>query len=120
LNNLAGQTTIGSDTPLPGFVLVDEEFAQLKRTLTPAEQHRYRTLCSDCAEILYTVAHSITPQQTEREISAKIVRDCYLAGIVPMACSVGADRRPRRYRYLVPDEDQVFHYAVLALGTVNN
>jgi Xaa-Pro dipeptidase len=115
LTSLVGRRRIGADMPLPDMDLIADEFASLRYVLTPAEQVRFRDLCSECGQILEEVAHQVRAGRTEQEIAADIFQQCHRSGITPVVVLVGADDRIARYRHPLPKDNPVKMYAMLVL-----
>jgi len=115
LSELTHGLRIGADTPWPGFQLLDQAIARLRFVLTPSEQYRYRTLCHDASAIMQSIARSIVPGQTEREVAAEITRRCINVGITPSLLLVGADRRVLNDRHPLPRDNPIFNCASLML-----
>jgi Xaa-Pro aminopeptidase len=93
---------IGTDTPSAGRRDVSAAVVAARRSLTPEEADRYRTLGRDAAEALTATLGAASPEWTEHEAAAQTARACLERGIDPIVLLVaGADRLPR-HRHPLP------------------
>ena len=114
LRELTGGRPFGSDTAVPGSVMVDEKIASLRVPLTDSEIRKYRWLGKRCAEAVDSVCRRIRPGMTERGIEALISDALMRHAIRPTVILIGADERILKYRQTPPSNtNKVGKYAMV-------
>ncbi|MCX8053825.1 MAG: M24 family metallopeptidase [Armatimonadetes bacterium] len=108
--------TLGSDTPIEGARYVAPLIDNLRRSLTPAEIERYRSLGKDVSECLAATANEIEPGMTEHQIAGLLDGRLKACGIVPIVTLVAVDERIEHYRHPIPTEKKLVRQAMLVTG----
>lgn len=106
---------IRSDTFLPGLRLLDEDFDELRYSLTPEELARYRKLGKDTTEVVENACKSIKRGMSELEIAGKVSQALIAKGMMPTVLLVGADERVFRYRHPIPTGNKVEKYVMVVV-----
>lgn len=110
---VAGDGTIGSDTPFPGTVPAADEFEPLRYSLLPAEIKRYKWLGREVTEAVADVCEIIEPGMNEYEIEALTAASLKSRGILPTVLLIGVDRRIYNYRHALPSGAVLENYAMI-------
>ena len=105
---------IAADFDVPGSEAVD--VTTLRQPLTDDDIETYRTLSEDVTSIVETVCRSITPDDTEQEIAARLVEAFVRDGIVAPVVLVGGEDRATKYRHFVPTQAKVGGYALVSVS----
>lgn len=113
ITEIAGNRRIGSDTPYPETVLMDEQFQPLRYQLQPTEITRYRWLCQQTTEAVANVCRRLRPGMNEFEIEAMTSAEIRSRGIMPTVLLMGVDDRIYNYRHSIPFGDTLKNYAMV-------
>ncbi|UPM42876.1 M24 family metallopeptidase [Halocatena salina] len=109
-------TPAAADFDVPGFDSV--EISPYRQPLTDADIEQYRELGAETAAVVEEVCRSLTPNTSERAVTARLRRAFEERGIdVPVAL-VGGAERVQRHRHFTPTEAAVGAYAIVTLCTV--
>ena len=99
------QLPLGSDVALGSTArVVDTAIARARYKLTAAEIDRYRALGREAGEAISTVARSVTPGLTEREVAHQATSALANIGADSIVTLVAADDRLRRFRHPTPTD----------------
>ena len=107
--------TIGSDSPLPGFVDLSNVITRMRATLTLPEIKRFRSLGQLCAQAMEATMRSVRPGQSEYRIAAKLSHEAGKRGIQAIVNLVATDERIFSFRHPLPTHKKLDHYAMLVL-----
>lgn len=80
--------------------------ARCRYRLTRSEIERFRSLASDAAQAISTLARTLSPGETEREIARRVDDALAAKGIRAVVNLIGADDRIQKYRHPVPTDRQ--------------
>ncbi len=113
ITEIAGNRRIGSDTPYPETVLMDEQFQPVRYQLLPTEITRYRWICEQTTEAVANVCRRLMPGMNEFEIEAMTADEIRSRGIMPTVLLIGVDQRIYNYRHAIPFGDTLKDYAMV-------
>ncbi len=113
IKEIARGKKIGSDTPYPETVLMDEQFQPLRYQLLPTEIKRYRWICEQTTEAVAQVCRRLMPGMSEFEIEAMTADEIRSRGIMPTVLLMGVDQRIYKYRHAIPFGDTLKEYAMV-------
>ena len=106
-------TPAATDFDVAGFEVVDA--SALRQPLTDADIDRYRAVGADVAEAIESVARSISPADTEREVATNLRAALEARGLVAPVVLVGGDERAQAYRHYTPSDTEIGDYALLSV-----
>ncbi|MGL6008803.1 MAG: M24 family metallopeptidase [Culicoidibacterales bacterium] len=104
-----------TDVPFGTRLVIDHLLTPYRSQLTRTEQQRFRELCQTSAEIVETIAHSLTPGMSEHEVEAEIAKACLMQGIHPQVILVSSDERLMQYRHPMPTAKKINKQVMLVL-----
>ncbi len=116
LKKLTGGKRIGADGAYPAAVDLSEEMIDLRASLTPSEQERFRHLGKLCAAAMENTLFKIRPGMSEIEISGFLSGEAEKRGIRAVVNLVASDERIYKYRHPLPTEKRLERYAMIVLG----
>jgi len=102
-----------ADIDVPGFDRID--VPNLTQPLTSTDVRRYRTVATETATAVETVAEGAKPTDTERELAARLHRELNAKDIGSPVVLVGGEDRVQRYRHFTPKDVSIGGYAVLTV-----
>ena len=96
---------LGSDVVVgPPAFSIGAALARCRYRLTSSEIERFRSLASDAAQAISTLARTVSPGETEREIARRVDDALAAKRIRAVVNLVGADDRIQKYRHPVPTD----------------
>jgi Xaa-Pro aminopeptidase len=104
-----------SDTHLPDFLWLGEDWNALRYSLVASEVQRYRKLARDAALALEAAALAVKPGMTEHEAAADLAWLSMQKGMDPFVRLIAADERIRRFRHPIPTARKVRRMCMLVL-----
>jgi Xaa-Pro aminopeptidase len=108
---------IGSDASIPGTRDVGPLVEAARRSLTPEELERFRTLGLDVAEVLTDTMQEHEPGSTEQDAAARTARGLLERAIDPIVLLVAGESRLPLHRHPLPTAAPLGHLAmVVACG----
>lgn len=109
-----GRSGVLSDSivPVPSFIRMDTEIAQLRWVLDDDAIELYRRVGTEAAAALEEAAAAVIPGMTELEAAAEIVSACRRRGLYSPVVLAAGDDRIARYRHPVPTTSE-FHRRVM-------
>ncbi len=116
LSDVLPRGCFGSDVPQPGLRDVQPDMVLLRQGLNADEQHRYRALGRDAAEIVQGIARQLRPGITEYQVEAQIAAACLAQGIRPVCTLVAADERIAAFKHPVPTHKTFQRQLLITLG----
>ncbi len=111
--DLAKGGVIGSDVNYPGTVLVSDEFAKLRFSLTDTEIKKYRWLGRETTEAVEQVCRSLKREMNEFEIEFMTAKALRSRGIVPGVLLIAVDDRIYKYRHALAGGAKLDKYAMV-------
>ena len=99
------QLPLGSDLALGSTIrVVDTAIARARYKLTAAEVDRFRALGREAGEAIGTMARSLAPGLTEREVARQATSALANIGAESIVTLVAADDRLKRFRHPTPTD----------------
>ena len=91
------------------------ELRALRASLLPAERARYRAFGRDVAQAVTTVLRDARPEQSERELAARLAHAVVALGAEPVVLLVGGHSR-RLWRHPLPTDAPLGRRAMAVVG----
>lgn len=107
---------LGSDIPFPNAVVMPEEIAGLRYSLTPAEVVRYRWLGAKTAAAVEKTLSEARPGEKESEVVGRLSQELWKDRIDPVGLMAAADDRIERYRHPIPTEQRSKRFLMLSVN----
>ncbi|MHB8772269.1 MAG: M24 family metallopeptidase [Syntrophales bacterium] len=104
---IVGAGTLGSDVPFPKAVVLTEEIARLRYSLTADEVVRYRWLGERVSEALEKTMIATVRGEKESEAVGRLCNELWRDRIDPITLMSAADSRISRFRHCIPMENRV-------------
>jgi Xaa-Pro aminopeptidase len=105
--SVADAKKIGSDIQLNGLQLLDNDFNELRYTLTNSEITKYRWVCKQTAEAVVDVLKKIKPGMTEKEVETLTITELQRRQIRPTVVLIGSDERLQKYYHYPPQDKKI-------------
>lgn len=103
----------GADIPLPGAKEIDGRPFRLP--LTSEDVEEFKQLGQDTATALEAVARSLTPQDRERDVAARLRDRLARDEIDAPVALVGGSERAQLHRHFVPTNSRLERYGILSV-----
>jgi len=116
LKELAGEGPVGCDVPFPNTMLLAEEIARLRYSLTPAELERYRWLGEKVSWAVEKTLKETRRGEKESEVVGKLCREIWKDRIDPIGLMVAADGRISRFRHPIPTEKKIEKFLMFSIN----
>jgi Xaa-Pro aminopeptidase len=116
VKELAGGETIGCDVAFPGAVLLSEDIARLRYSLTPAEIERYRWLGERVSAGLEKIMMETRRGEKESEVVGRLCQELWKERIDPVTLMSAADDRAANFRHPIPTETPVDKYLMVSVN----
>lgn len=107
VREIVGEGQIGSDCPFAGAVVLTEDIAQLRYSLTPDEVIRYRWLGEKVSLALETTMLATKRGEKESEVVGRLCNFLWKDRIDPVTLMSAADERISLFRHPIPTEKKV-------------
>ena len=107
---------MGSDVPFPNAVMLAEEIARLRYSLTPEEQERYRWLGEKVSLALEKAVMETRQGEKESEVVARLCLEIWKDRIDPITLMAAADERMFKFRHPIPSEKKVDRYLMVSVN----
>jgi len=104
---IVGAGGLGSDVPFPKAVVLVEEIARLRYSLTADELVRYRWLGERVSAALESTMAATRQGEKESEVVGRLSNELWKDRIDPVTLMSAADARISRYRHCIPMENRV-------------
>ncbi|WP_263359172.1 M24 family metallopeptidase [Acidicapsa ligni] len=108
-----GRDQVGSDTAIPGFLLVN--LYPLRMSLHETEIARYRWLGAQTGNAVSNALQGLEPGISEFEMEAQVAEVLLSRGILPTVFLMAADERIFKYKHAVARGKTLQQYAMLNL-----
>jgi Xaa-Pro aminopeptidase len=116
VKELAGEGPVGCDVPFPNTIMVAEEVARLRYSLTPEERERYRWLGEKVSLALEKTMMETKRGEKESEVVGRLCREIWKDRIDPAGLMAAADERMFRFRHPIPSEKRVEKYLMVSIN----
>jgi Xaa-Pro dipeptidase len=115
VRELVGESSFGSDVPFQNAMMVAEDVAKLRYSLTPEEQERYRWLGEKVSLALERTMIAARPGEKESEVVGRLCSEIWRDRIDPVTLMGAADDRVYRFRHSIPTERRVEKYLMVSI-----
>jgi Xaa-Pro dipeptidase len=106
VRELMGESPFGSDVPFQNAMMVAEDVARLRYSLTPEEQDRYRWLGEKASTVLEKTLMKTKKGETESEVVGRLCKELMSA----------ADDRVFQFRHPIPTEKKIKKYLMVSVN----
>ena len=116
VKELVGDGPVGCDTPFPNTVMLAEEIARLRYSLTPEEQERYRWLGEKASLALEKTLIETKKGEKESEVVGRLCNEIWKDRIDPITLMSAADDRIYNFRHPIPTERRIDKYLMVSVN----
>ena len=116
VKELVGEGAVASDVPFPNAVVMAEEIARLRYSLTPEELVRYRWLGEKVSVGLEKTLMETRRGEKESEVVARLCSESWKDRIDPITLMAAADDRVSKFRHCIPTERKVDKYLMVSVN----
>ena len=116
VRKIVGRGSVGCDWPFPDAVMVAEEVARLRYSLTAEEVVRYRWLGERVSEALERTLIVAKKGEKESEVAGRLCQELWKDRIDPMGMMSAADERISRFRHPIPTEKKVKKFLMVSVN----
>jgi len=116
VKELVGEGVLGADVPFPNAVVLAEEIARLRYSLTTEERERYRWLGEKASLALEKTMLAAVPGEKESEVVGRLCGELWKDRIDPVTLMGAADDRISRFRHAIPTERRVEKYLMVSVN----
>jgi Xaa-Pro dipeptidase len=113
---LMGERPFGSDVPFQNAMMVAEDVARLRYSLTPEEQGRYRWLGEKVSLALEKTLMKAKKGETESEVVGRLCNELWKDRIDPITLMSAADDRIFQFRHPIPTEKKIKKYLMVSVN----
>jgi Xaa-Pro dipeptidase len=106
----------GSDVPFQNAMVVAEDVARLRYSLTPEEQERYRWLGEKVSLALEKTLMKTKKGETESEVVGRLCNKLWKDRIDPVTLMSAADDRVFQFRHPIPTERKTKKYLMVSVN----
>ena len=116
VKEIVGEGPFGSDIPFPNAVVLAEEVAKLRYSLTPEEQKRYRWLGRRVSLALEKTMMKAKKGEKESAVVGRLCKELWKDRIDPITLMSAADDRVSNFRHPIPTEKRVERYLMVSVN----
>jgi Xaa-Pro aminopeptidase len=116
IRELVGESPFGSDGPFQNAMVVAEDVAKLRYSLTPEEQERYRWLGEKVSLALEKTLMKTKKGETESKVVGRLCNELWKDRIDPITLMSAADDRVSRFRHPIPTEKKIKKYLMVSVN----
>ncbi len=116
IRELMGSGRLGSDAPFPDSIVLPEDIARLRYSLTPEEHERYRWLGESVSLALETTLLETRKGEKESEVVGRLCNELWKDRIDPVTLTSAADDRVFRFRHPIPTEKKIQNYLMVSVN----
>jgi len=116
VKEIVGEGPLGSDGPFPNAIVLTEEVAKLRYSLTPEEQKRYRWLGKRVSIALEKTMMKTRKGEKESAIVGRLCKELWKDRIDPITLMSAADDRVFKFRHPIPTEKRVEKYLMVSVN----
>ena len=107
VREIVGKGILGCDVPFPDAVVLTEEIARLRYSLTAEELVRYRWLGERVSAALEKTVNATVQGEKESEVVGRLCNGLWRDRIDPVTLMSAADERISLFRHPIPTEKKV-------------
>jgi Metallopeptidase family M24 len=116
VKEIVGEGPLGSDAPFPNAMVLAEEVAKLRYSLTPEEQKRYRWLGKRVSLALEKTMMKAKRGEKESAVVGRLCKELWKDRIDPITLMSAADDRVSNFRHPIPTEKRVEEYLMVSVN----
>jgi Xaa-Pro dipeptidase len=116
VRELMGESPFGSDVPFQNAMVVAEDVAKLRYSLTPEEQDRYHWLGEKVSLALEKTLMKTKKGETESEVVGRLCNELWKDRIDPVTLMSAADDRVFQFRHPIPTEKKIKKYLMVSVN----
>jgi Xaa-Pro dipeptidase len=116
VKEVVGEGPLGSDIPFPNAMVLTEEVAKLRYSLTPEEQKRYRWLGKKVSTALEKTMMKTKKGEKESAVVGRLCKELWKDRIDPVTLMSAADDRVSNFRHPIPTEKRVEKYLMVSVN----
>ena len=116
LKELVGEGPVGCDVHFPNTLMMSEEIARLRYSLTPAELERYRWLGEKVSLAVEKTLMDTRRGEKESEVVGRLCQEIWRDRIDPIGLMVAADERISRFRHPIPTEKKIEKFLMFSIN----
>ena len=116
VKEIVGGGPLGSDIPFPNAMVLTEEVAKLRYSLTPEEQKRYRWLGEKVSLALEKTLMKTKKGEKESEVVGRLCNELWRDRIDPITLMSAADDRVFQFRHPIPTEKKIKKYLMVSVN----
>ena len=116
VKELVGEGPMGCDVPFPNAVMLAEDIARLRYSLTPEEQKRYRWLGEKVSLALEKTLMKTKKGEKESEAVGRLCNELWKDRIDPVTLMSAADDRVFQFRHPIPTEKKIKKYLMVSVN----
>ncbi len=116
VKDLVGDGPVGCDVPFPNTVMVAEEVARLRYSLTPEEVDRYRWLGEKASLALEKTVMKAKKGEKESAVVGRLCKELWKDRIDPITLMSAADDRVFKFRHPIPTERRIEKYLMVSVN----
>jgi Xaa-Pro aminopeptidase len=116
VKEIVGEGPLGSDAPFPNAMVLPEEVAKLRYSLTPEEQKRYRWLGKKVSMALEKTMMKTKKGEKESAVVGRLCKELWKDRIDPVTLMSAADDRISNFRHPIPTEKKVEKYLMVSVN----
>jgi Xaa-Pro dipeptidase len=115
IRELIGESPFGSDVPFQNAIMVADDVAKLRYSLTPEEQERYRWLGEKVSRALEKTLIETKKGEKESEVVGRLCNKIWKYRIDPITLMGAADDRVANFRHPIPTEKKIEKYLMVSI-----
>jgi Xaa-Pro dipeptidase len=115
VRELIGESLFGSDVPFQNGMVVAEDVARLRYSLTPEELERYHWLGERVSTVLEKTLMETKSGEKESEVVGRLCNELWRDRIDPITLMSAADDRIFKFRHPIPTERKVERYLMVSV-----
>ncbi len=116
VRELVEESPFGSDVPFQNAMMVAEDVAKLRYSLTPEEQERYRWLGEKGSLTLEKTLMKTKKGEKESEVVGRLCNEIWKDRIDPINLMSAADDRISKFRHPIPTEKKIEKYLMVSVN----
>jgi Xaa-Pro aminopeptidase len=116
MKELTGDGPVGCDVPFPNTLMLTEEIAKLRYSLTPEEQTRYRWLGERVSIALEKTLMKTKKGEKESAVVGRLCKELWKDRIDPITLMSAADDRISQFRHPIPTEKKIEKYLMVSVN----
>ena len=116
VREIVGEGPLGSDVPFSNAMVLAEEVAKLRYSLTPDEQKRYRWLGKKVSIALEKTMMKTKKGEKESAVVGRLCKELWKDRIDPVTLMSAADDRIFKFRHPIPTEKKIENYLMVSVN----